>query len=191
MTTTHFQSRIVLQILNDHPAVMSAVLLDHFLRGEVLGRMAEKGLLDSPHFGALSPLPTIAVAALIEGCMEVGWLKRAEGFYPALSLTTKGESALDAYGPNRSEVSPDTNYKAYYRWRQTLARTMRKPPYRIVPNATLNALALRRPTTLEELLRVPGLGKRRALRYHLELIEVGRALAAAELPVDAPETVTV
>ena len=51
-----------------------------------------------------------------------------------------------------------------------------------MPNATLNALALRRPTTLEELLRVPGLGKRRALRYHLELIEVGRALAETAKP---------
>lgn len=36
-------------------------------------------------------------------------------------------------------------------WRQTIARALRKPPYRIVPNATLNALTLRRPTTLEEL----------------------------------------
>jgi superfamily II DNA helicase RecQ len=191
MTTKHFQSRLVLQILNDHPAAMSAVLLDHFLRGEVLGRMAEKGLLDSPHFGALSTLPSIAVAALIEGCMEVGWLTRAEGFYPALSLTAKGESALDAFGPTRSEVSPDTNYKAYYRWRQTIARALRKPPYRIVPNATLNALALRRPTTLEELLRVPGLGKRRALRYHLDLVEVGRALAGAEVGSGAAEPVNV
>ena len=178
--TPQFQSRLVLQTLADHPAMMSPVLLDHFLRGEVLGRMAEKGLLDSPHFGALSTLPSIAVAALIDGCTQVGWLKRAEGFYPALSLTSKGESALDAYGPARSEASPDTNYKAYYRWRQNIARALRKPPYRIVPNATLNALALRRPTTLEELLRVPGLGKRRALRYHLELIEVGKALAAEE-----------
>jgi superfamily II DNA helicase RecQ len=185
--TTHFQSRLVLQVLHDHPAAMSPVLLDHFLRGEVLGRMAEKGLLDSPHFGALATLPGFAVAALIDGCEQLGWLQRAEGFYPALSLTAKGEAALDAYGPLRTEASPDANYKAYYRWRANVARALRKPPYRIVPNATLNALALRRPTSLEELLRVPGLGKRRALRYHLELVEVGRNLAT----VDEPEMMDV
>ncbi len=184
-TTTPFQSRLVLQVLADHPGAMSPVLLDHFLRGEVLGRMADKGLLESPYFGALSTLPSIAVAALIDGCQQVGWLSRADGFYPALSLTTKGEEALDSYGPTRSEASPETNYKAYYRWRKGVAQMLRKPPYRIVPNATLNALALRRPTTLEELLRVPGLGKRRALRYHLELIEVGRALAEVAKPEPA------
>jgi superfamily II DNA helicase RecQ len=180
--TTPFQSRLVLQVLRDHPAAMSPVLLDHFLRGEVLGRMAEKGLLDSPHFGALSALPGFAVAALIDGCEQVGWLRRADGFYPGLSLTAKGEDMLDSYGPARSVASPEVNYKAYYRWRKGVAQALRKPPYRIVPNATLNALALRRPTTLEELLRVPGLGKRRALRYHLELLDVGRSLAEAEEP---------
>lgn len=180
--TKSFQSRLVLQVLHDHPAVMSPVLLDHFLRGEVLGRMAEKGLLDSPHFGSLSTLPSMVVAALIDGCEQVGWIKRSDGFYPGLALTTKGEDALDAYGPPRTEASPDTHYKAYYRWRKSVAQRLRKPPYRIVPNATLNQLALRRPTTLEELLRVPGLGKRRALRYHLELLEVGRDLAGTEEP---------
>lgn len=185
--TTNFQSRLVLQILHDHPAAMSPVLLNHFLRGVVLGRMAEKGLLDSPHFGALSTLPDFAITALVEGCEQLGWLQRAEGFYPALSLTAKGEAALDAYGPLKTEASPETNYKAYYRWRAGVARNLRKPPYRIVPNATLNQLAMRRPTTLEELLRVPGLGKRRALRYHLELVEVGKGLAAEADPalVDA------
>jgi superfamily II DNA helicase RecQ len=180
--TSHFQSRLVLQVLAEHPAIMSPVLFDHFLRGQVLGRMAEKGLLESPHFGALSTMPSIVVAALIDGCEQVGWLQRADGFYPALSLTAKGEAALDAYGPDRSEASPEANYKAYYKWRSLVARTLRKPPYRIVPNATLNALALRRPTTLEELLRVPGLGKRRALRYHVELLEVGKSLAVNDAP---------
>ena len=33
------------------------------------------------------------------------------------------------------------------------------------------------PTTLEELLGVPGLGKRRALRYQDELLAVGRELS--------------
>ena len=174
---TTFQSHTVLKAVQEHPACMSPVLLEHFLRGEVLGRMAEKGLLDSPHFGAFSTLPAMVVAALIDGCVQVGWLKREEGFYPALSLTHKGEDALShAVASASSEVSPEESYKAYYRWRQATARSMRKPPYRIVPNATLNQLAMRRPTTLEDLLKVPGLGKRRALRYHKELLEVGASL---------------
>ncbi|MFP5501804.1 MAG: HRDC domain-containing protein [Candidatus Sericytochromatia bacterium] len=178
MTT---QTRTVLSAVRHHPKLMSPVLLDHLLRGEVIGRMAEKGLLDSPHFGALKSLPVGAAYHLIEACMESGWLVRGTGFYPALQLTHTGEDLLMAGQTLEAEhVSPEENYQAYYRWRQGYARERRTPPYRIFPNATVNELAKRRPVTLEELLMVPGLGKRRALRYQNELLAVGAALKQAQ-----------
>lgn len=175
------ETRVVLAAVRLHPKLMSPVLLDHLLRGEPIGRMTEKGLLDSPHFGALRSLPLGAVYHLIEACLESGWLARGTGFYPALHLTHAGEDLLMTGKSLETEhVSPEENYQAYYRWRQNYARERRTPPYRIFPNATVNELARRRPLTLEELLMVPGLGKRRALRYQNELLAVGAALKAAE-----------
>lgn len=179
MTLTR-ETDIVLKAVQLHPNTMSPILLDHLLRGETIGRMAEKGLLDSPYFGMLADLPMGAVYHLIEACIETGWLSRGTGFYPALGLTHTGEDLLFGQRSQSVEASPHENYQAYYRWRQAYARSLRKPPYRIFPNVTLNELAKRRPLSLEELLLVPGLGKRRALRYQDELLAVGRALKNAQ-----------
>lgn len=169
--------RLVLKSLYDHPDRMSPVLLEHLLRGVALGRMAEKGLLGSAHFGALAHLPEGAVAAWIAEVLENGWALKARGYYPALRLSREGEGMLNRLGePIHTEASPEPAFRAYHAWRAGLARQMRKPAYRIVPNATLNALASRRPTSLAELLEVPGIGKRRALRYHDDLVLLGREL---------------
>ena len=47
-------------------------------------------------------------------------------------------------------------------------------------NALLALLAELLPTTLDQLLSVPGLGKRRALRYQHALLDLGRQLDAAQ-----------
>lgn len=180
--TVSIQTKFVLQAVDQHPHCMSPVLLEHLLRGEVIGRMAEKGLLDSPYMGLLTDLPPGAVAHLIEACLDAHWLSRSNGFYPALTLTLSGRQLLQSFQAeaSSSEFSPEDAYQAYYKWRQSLARERRTPPYRILTNLTLNHLARIRPTNLEELLLVPGLGKRRALRYQYELLGVGQALRNAD-----------
>lgn len=172
--------RAVLKALYTHPDRMSPVLFEHLLRGATIGRMAEKGLLGSPHFGVLAHLPEAEVSAWIQEVLANGWAQRARGFYPAMCITREGEAALTRLGePIHTEASPEPAFRAYHAWRARLAREMRKPAYRVVPNATLNALALRRPTNLAELLEVPGIGKRRALRYHDALVVLGRELRHA------------
>ena len=69
-----------------HPGLMSPVLLEYLLRGEKIGRMAEKGLLESPHHGSLRDVPSGAIAAHIDGLLASRRLVRASGFYPALKL---------------------------------------------------------------------------------------------------------
>ena len=178
---TNNQAKSILAAVERHPNAMSALLLEHLLRGEPFGRMEEKGLLDSTFFGALLEVPGEAIARFIEECLHAGWITRTTGFYPALTLTRLGATQLASWtAAASSDLSEEHHYRAYYRWRQTLARSMRKPSYRILTNAALNELAARRPTSLEELLAVPGLGKRRALRYQEGLINVGRDLRAPQ-----------
>ena len=171
----------ILKAVQKHPLMMSPVLLDYLLRGEIIGRMSEKGLLDSPFHGVLEAEKSHEITAAIAHALEQGWLVRTSGFYPALIITTAGERRLASGSSPMVEASPEQAYRMYYRWRQNTARTLRKPPYRVFPNITINHLAALCPTTLEELLGVPGLGKRRALRYQEELLAVGRELNRSEV----------
>lgn len=171
--------RVVLQAVQRHPLLMSPLLLEYLLRGEMIGRMQEKGLMESPFHGILADAPPGAIAEAIADALDAGWLARSGGFYPALKLTPHGEGQLevrDGAGACR-EAAPERSYRVYHRWRQGVARRHRTPAYRIVPNVILTQLAARRPRSLDELLQIPGLGKRRALRYQFELLAVGRELA--------------
>ena len=173
--------RTVLHAVKLHPGLMSPILLAYLLRGETIGRMLEKGLMESPLRGAHAGVAEAELAEAIADAERHGWLSKASGFYPALRLTTAGEAQLVAEAAGRcSEASPSYAYRHYHAWRQGAARRRRTPPYRVVSNQVLNAIALRRPRTLDELLDVPGLGKRRALRYVEELLAVGRELPAAD-----------
>ncbi len=55
-----------------------------------------------------------------------------------------------------------------------LAREAQVPAYVIFTNATLSAMAARRPTTTAELLDIPGVGEKRAFRYGAAFLELIR-----------------
>lgn len=79
----------------------------------------------------------------------------------------------DKAEPKSSEAAADPAlYEALVRTRTRLARREGLPPYFVATDAVLGALAARRPTTPEELLRIPGVGPRTLERY-------GQALLAA------------
>lgn len=172
--------RTVLAAVQAHPMAMSAVMLEYLLRGERVGRMAEKGLLASDFHGALKAVPGPEIAFLISDLLGEKLLLRTAGFYPALVLSPLGELHLSGEAERVQERSPAKAFQAYHRWRRELARSLRTPPYRILSNELLNHLAIRQPTTLEELLAVPGLGKRRAMRYREGLLALGLRLDEEE-----------
>lgn len=169
--------QVVLKAVRQHPGMMSPILLEYLLRGENIGRMEEKGLLDSPFKGLLAGLPIGEVGRLISEALLTRWLLRAGGFYPALRLSAAGEGQLlVAEGAGCHEAAPESAYRLYHRWRRQTALRKKTPAYRILPNSILSNLAARRPTTLNQLLDIPGLGKRRALRYHQELLAIGQSI---------------
>lgn len=95
---------IIINAVLSHSGLCSPVLLEHLLRGSVIGRMAEKGLRESPFFGALARpgnrLPTgWEVADAIGDLRREGVLATAPGFYPGLVLEASHPEArhhLDA-----------------------------------------------------------------------------------------------
>ncbi len=59
--------------------------------------------------------------------------------------------------------------------RLDLARAQGVPPYVIFHDATLHAMAARRPATLEELADIPGVGERKLARYGAAFLEALRS----------------
>jgi ATP-dependent DNA helicase RecQ len=59
--------------------------------------------------------------------------------------------------------------------RLELARAQGVPPYVIFHDATLHAMAARRPATLEELAAIPGVGERKLARYGAAFLEALRS----------------
>jgi superfamily II DNA helicase RecQ len=57
-------------------------------------------------------------------------------------------------------------------WRRRLARASGVPPHVLLHDATVLAIARRRPATVEDLLTVPGLGPVKVARYGPALLEV-------------------
>lgn len=57
-------------------------------------------------------------------------------------------------------------------WRRRLARASGVPPHVLLHDATVQAIAARRPATAEELLAVPGLGPVKVVRYGPAILEV-------------------
>jgi superfamily II DNA helicase RecQ len=56
--------------------------------------------------------------------------------------------------------------------RMSIARTTGVPAYVVFSNATLTAMARKRPESVEELLRVPGVGEAKARRYGWQILRV-------------------
>lgn len=55
------------------------------------------------------------------------------------------------------------------------ARALNKPPYVIFPDRTLLEIARRKPVTLDAMLGIPGVGRRKLESYAEEIIRIVRA----------------
>jgi len=75
-------------------------------------------------------------------------------------------------------------------WRAELARTTGVPAYVIFTDATLTALAERRPTSTPELAQVPGIGPAKLDRYGEDVLAMVRGEAAAPVDVASDERAT-
>ncbi len=103
-----------------------------------------------------------------------------------LALTWSGklsrfllELGVEAAAPRparRAEEPDDPTYVALKEWRLKRSRRDEVPAYVVFHNSTLAEIAARRPSTINELATVPGVGPAKLERYGPELLE---ALAAA------------
>lgn len=69
-----------------------------------------------------------------------------------------------------TEAAQEAVYDALVAWRRATAADIAKPAYVVLSNATIAAIAVRRPTTLVDLARVPGIGPAKLELYGDELL---------------------
>lgn len=65
-----------------------------------------------------------------------------------------------------------TRYEALRKWRLGEAREQEIPPYVIFHDAVLHDIALERPTTLDELGMIRGVGGSKLTRYGMAVLDV-------------------
>lgn len=134
-------------------------------------------------FGALQHRTIKDLEDVIEQLIVDGLIGReAQGEFPVLTLTPRGRRAIDDPDllPEWSRQAPDAadamdeadpdvlaELKA---WRTDKARDAGLPAYCILPNATLEALAVMRPASSAALRRVKGIGNKTADAYGEELL---------------------
>lgn len=133
-------------------------------------------------FGALQHRTIKDLEDVIEQLIVDGLIGReAQGEFPVLTLTPRGRRAIDDPDllPEWSRQEPDADaideadpdlLAELKAWRTDKAREAGLPAYCILPNATLEALAVMRPASSAALRRVKGIGDKTADAYGEELL---------------------
>jgi len=178
--------------------------LTRILRGDLRPRPRARPLREEargqPEFGALSFRSKTAIERMVERLETAGFLasRQLDHGGIVLDLTGKGGAALqnpatldnlivaaESGGPvetsrrasTEGEYIPDVDeplFQTLRAWRLEQAREQEVPPFVIFHDSHLRAIASRKPTTPEALLKVKGVGPRRLKRYGSEVIDLVR-----------------
>jgi len=141
---------------------------------------------DLPFHGALDRWKEERIRLLLSGLINAGLARQSSGEYPVVEITSKGRAALVSkttpaltLPAEPTSVRPgDLPLQTLDRlrhWRLETARAAGVPAYVVFHDTTLAAIASARPTSLNELLRVSGVGDSKLRKYGEEVLEVLRA----------------
>ena len=140
---------------------------------------------------ALKIWSDLRVRQLLAGLVETGLARQSSGAYPVVELTPAGREAMrrgtppsvmlpaepsttSRRGTTGAEADVET-LDRLRRWRLETARAASVPAYVVFHDSTLTAIAVARPATMAELLRVSGVGDAKLRKYGGEVLEVLRA----------------
>ncbi|TMF86990.1 MAG: ATP-dependent DNA helicase RecQ [Chloroflexi bacterium] len=140
---------------------------------------------------ALKMWSDVRVRQLLAGLVETGLARQSSGAYPVVELTPAGREAMRRGTPpsvmlpaepsttsRRATTGADADVETLdrlRRWRLETARAASVPAYMVFHDSTLTAIAVARPATMAELLRVSGVGDAKLRKYGGEVLEVLRA----------------
>jgi ATP-dependent DNA helicase RecQ len=164
------------------------------LRGRLTDKVAQFSHDKLPTFGVGKDLPDTAWRGVARqlvgrGALDVavenhGELVATEAARPILrgedvvmlreDVVQAGKKAVAARkGPEVAAIgSDDPVFEALRSWRRGIAQAQAVPAYVVADDRTLAGIAARRPSTTEELLEVPGMGRSRVERYGADVLRI-------------------
>ena len=189
---------VVLQALASAPFSVGKTGLIRLLEGSIQSRIQEDR---SPWFGSLADLQKAKIDALIDRLVEDGFLLRDLGHeFKLIRLTPQGAAAtadeLAVYdmrprpsAPTGAAAAPDaestlsaedeTILQHLQDWRRERAARDGVAAFIVAHNATLEAIAQTRPTSLDALIAIKGFGETRAEKYGTEILAAIEGAGAA------------
>ncbi|HEY1421569.1 MAG TPA: ATP-dependent DNA helicase RecQ [Candidatus Dormibacteraeota bacterium] len=150
---------------------------------------AQAWVQELPFHGALNRWKEDRIRLLLAELIRAGFARQSSGEYPVVEITAAGRDAfnrgttlsltLPAEGrrPESADV-PAATMDRLRRWRLETARAEGVPAYVVFHDATLTAIAAAGPVSLNELLRVPGVGDSKLRKYGEDVLEIIRAAPA-------------
>ncbi|MDT8390282.1 MAG: RecQ family ATP-dependent DNA helicase [Lentisphaeria bacterium] len=172
--------RDVLATVSDLAGRFGRTRIAEILSGERTDRVLDKGLDTRPDFGVLTAYSTRELLTVIRQLEKAGLLvQTGDSDYPTIDISAAGLRILDGGAApeihlplskkkNVTRTPPvtaafsdsDSLLEALKRLRGHLAARRGQPPYRILSNASLNELAVKRPRTPEEAIAtIKGVGE--------------------------------
>jgi ATP-dependent DNA helicase RecQ len=154
---------------------------------------AQEWVRELPFHGALNKWSDVRVRQLLAELVGAGYARQSSGEYPVVELTPEGREAvtkgtpppltLPAEAPSASNRTanganaPVETMDRLRRWRRETAQAAGVPAYVVFHDATLAAIAVAQPASLNDLLRVPGVGTSKLSKYGEEVLAVLRGPA--------------
>jgi len=151
---------------------------------------AQEWVRELPFHGSLNKWSDARVRQLLAELVGGGYARQSSGEYPVVELTPAGREALTKGTPppltlpaeapsagNRTANGADAPVETMdrlRRWRLETARAAGVPAYVVFHDSTLAAIAVAQPTSLADLIRVPGVGDSKLRKYGDEVLEVLR-----------------
>lgn len=185
----------VLQALDAMRPRLGKSRLNRVLRGSTAKDVQQFQKNNPLIFGLLRGCSEDRVEKWLEELISAGYLQQAdEEEFSVCFVTPLGRNAWQQKSPveismphaarpvqERGEVDEAT-FQALRGWRRKLALQDNLPPYCILSDRTLEALAVERPQAMEELREVVGIGDAKLQKYGADLL---RLLAEEAPPVEA------
>ncbi len=136
-----------------------------------------------PHYGKLKNRSAAVILAMVDRLLGDGYLLVDGDQYPVVELTSKGWEAISLGNPlplppeactgSAYNAKPDdVLLSALREYRSSLADKFQKPPFLFFHDKVLEEIAAAKPTSLEKLARIPGIGSKKLEEYGADLLAI-------------------
>ncbi len=148
-------------------------MITAILKGSKERRIQASGLQHLPTYGLMKDQSQKEIMRCIQTLIADGYMQLSEGQYPVLRLQSsavgvlKGQTRVFQKTVHTQAATPVDGalFERLRALRKQISDRDGVPPYVIFPDSTLRELAMVRPTNLDEMLSIKGVGEMKLKRY--------------------------